>query len=310
MKQILDAFWRAAAYCLHPRVIALSLLPLAIMVALALGLGYFFWEGTVAYVNAWLLSSDWLSRGIGWLEGMGFGGLKAAIAPLAVIVAATPLVVVTALLFVAFLMTPAMVSLVAERRFNGMERKKGAGVLASVMWSLSVTAVALLVLVISIPLWFVPPLVLIIPPLVWGWLTYRVMAFDTLAEHASSAERKAIMKKHRMQMLGMGVVSGYLGAAPALLWASGVMFLALAPILVPVAIWIYTLVFAFSSLWFAHFGLAALEQLRKEDLKQNSPLAGIEPAPNAIKTIVNNTPEITMASDPTQVIDVTPKPLP
>jgi hypothetical protein len=310
MKLILDAFWRAAAYCLHPRVIALSLLPLIIMVALALGLGYFFWEGAVAFVNAWLLSSDWLSRGIGWLEGMGFGGLKAAIAPLAVIIAATPLVVVTALLFVAFMMTPAMVSLVAERRFNGMERKKGAGVLTSVMWSLSVTAVALLVLVISIPLWFIPPLVLIIPPLVWGWLTYRVMAFDTLADHASSAERKAIMQKHRMQMLGMGVVSGYLGAAPALLWASGVMFLALAPVLIPVAIWIYTLVFAFSSLWFAHFGLAALEQLRKDDLKQNSPLVGIDTVHNAMESIVNTTSEPSKPSDPNQITDVTPKPLP
>jgi hypothetical protein len=35
-------------------------------------------------------------------------------------------------------------------------------------------------------------------------------------------------------------------------------------ILVPLAIWIYTLVFAFSSLWFAHYGLAALEKLRAD----------------------------------------------
>ena len=32
MKPLLDAFWRAAAYCLHPRVIVLSLLPLVLMV--------------------------------------------------------------------------------------------------------------------------------------------------------------------------------------------------------------------------------------------------------------------------------------
>jgi len=41
--RVADAFWRAAAYCLHPRVIALSLLPLLLAGALALGLGYFFW---------------------------------------------------------------------------------------------------------------------------------------------------------------------------------------------------------------------------------------------------------------------------
>jgi hypothetical protein len=28
VSQLLDAFWRAAAYCLHPRVILLSLAPL------------------------------------------------------------------------------------------------------------------------------------------------------------------------------------------------------------------------------------------------------------------------------------------
>jgi hypothetical protein len=40
------------------------------------------------------------------------------------------------------------------------------------------------------------------------------------------------------------------------------MFIAMAPLLVPLAIWIYTLVFAFASLWFAHYALAALQRLR------------------------------------------------
>jgi hypothetical protein len=62
----------------------------------------------------------------------------------------------------------------------------------------------------------------------------------------------------------MGVVTGLMGAAPSLVWASGALFAAAFVILVPVAIWIYTLVFAFSSLWFAHFGLAALQALRDE----------------------------------------------
>ena len=49
MSLLLDSFWRAVAYCLHPRVIALSFLPLLIMVALSLGLGYFFWESAVEW---------------------------------------------------------------------------------------------------------------------------------------------------------------------------------------------------------------------------------------------------------------------
>jgi hypothetical protein len=297
MKHLLDAFWRAAAYCLHPRVIALSLLPLVVMVALALGLSYFFWESTVATVHAWLLSSDWLSRGISWLEGMGFGGLKAAIAPLIVMLMATPLLVIGSLLFVAFLMTPAMVSLVAQRRFAALERKQGAGVFMSAMWSLGATGAAVLMLLISIPLWFIPPLILLIPPLIWGWLTYRVMAFDALAEHASGDERRELMKRHRAQLLGIGVVSGFLGAAPTLLWASGVVFLVLAPLMIAVAIWVYTLVFAFSSLWFAHYCLDALQRLRAEQqapetaiFKPNQAPALVNQASNATDLIANSTP--------------------
>jgi Etoposide-induced protein 2.4 (EI24) len=272
MKAVFNAFWRAAAYCLHPRVIALSLLPLAIMVGLAFGFAYFFWENALAAVNSWLLSTDWLTRALAWLESMGFGGLKAAIAPLVVIVAATPLLVVGSLLFVAFMMTPAMVSLVAERRFSQLERKKGAGWVASAMWSLGATLVALFVLLISIPLWLVPPLILVIPPLIWGWLTYRVMAFDALGDHASAQERREVFKRHRAQLLAIGVVSGYLGAAPTLLWASGVVFLVLAPVLIAAAIWVYTLVFAFSSLWFAHYCLEALHGLRQEQVSPLSPV--------------------------------------
>jgi hypothetical protein len=62
----------------------------------------------------------------------------------------------------------------------------------------------------------------------------------------------------------MGILTGYLGAAPSLLWISGAMFIAFAPLLAPVAIWIYTLVFAFSALWFAHYLLAALQVHRAQ----------------------------------------------
>jgi hypothetical protein len=166
------------------------------------------------------------------------------------------------LLLVAVLMTPAIVDLVAARRFPQLERKRGGSFWQGVSWSLGCTLLALLLLVASIPLWFVPPLVLLLPPLIWGWLTYRVLSFDVLAEHASRDERRSLMREYRWPLLGMGVVTGYLGAAPSLLWAASAIVLVLAPFLVLVAVWIYTLVFAFSALWFAHFALAALEKLR------------------------------------------------
>jgi hypothetical protein len=151
---------------------------------------------------------------------------------------------------------------VAMRRFPQLERRQGGGFWGSLGWSLWSTLVALLALVLSLPFWLIPPLVLVLPPLIWGWLTYRVFAYDALAAHASREERVELLARHRVPLLAMGVFAGLLGAAPSVLWASGAMFIALAPLLVPLALWVYTLVFAFASLWFSHYLLAALEALR------------------------------------------------
>jgi hypothetical protein len=268
-------------YCLHPRVIALSVLPLIIMAVISLGLGYFFWEDALAAVRSNLESYELVNAMVRWLEGVGLSSLRLVLAPALLLFLAIPVIVIASLLFVATFMTPAMVALVAERRFPQLERKKGGSLLASLFWSLGSTLLAAIALLVSIPLWLIPPLILVLPPLIWGWLTYRVMSYDALVDHASSEERRQIFKENRAQLLGIGVLSGYLGAAPSLIWASGAMFVAMAPILVPVAIWIYTLVFAFSSLWFAHYTLAALEQLRK----RNNALAPDPLAQAAIKSI-------------------------
>ena len=290
MSKLLDSFWRAAMYCLHPRVIALSVLPLLIMAVVALGLGYFFWESAISMVRSNLESFALLDTMVRWLEGLGLSNLRVVLAPVLLLFLAIPVIVIVSLLFVAIFMTPAMVALVAERRFPGLERKKGGSLLASVFWSLGSTVLAAIALVLSIPLWLVPPLILILPPLIWGWLTYRVMSYDALVDHASSEERRQIFKENRGSLLAIGIISGYLGAAPSVIWASGAMFVALAPVLVPVAIWIYTLVFAFSSLWFSHYTLEALEQLRKKNNATDKQIRA-QAAPELIANELSVTPD-------------------
>ena len=263
MKELLDAFWRAAAYCLHPRVVLLSLAPLLLAGGSTLALGWFFWEPAVAGVRATLEGWSLIEAFLKWLESLGGTGLRTLLAPLIVVALVLPLVVVLSLLMVALFMAPALVSLVAKRRFADLERKRGASMWQAGLWSLGCALVAIMALVLSIPLWFVPPLILLLPPLIWGWLTCRVMAFDALAEHASAAERRQLLRERRWPLLAIGVVCGYLGAAPTLLWAVGAATLIFAPLLVLVSVWLYTLVFAFAALWFAHYALAALQQLRR-----------------------------------------------
>ena len=190
------------------------------------------------------------------------------------------------LLVVALLMTPWLVRLVARRRFPQLQALGTGSFVAGLLWSLASAALAVIATIITIPLWFVPPLVLILPPLIWGWLTYRVMAFDALAEHATDDERRILLRRHRSVLLGMGVITGFLGAAPSLLWASVALFAAMFVILLPLALWMYTLVFAFSSLWFAHYCMAALSVLRAE-VARAAVVVDIE-LPNAALPVVTD----------------------
>jgi hypothetical protein len=262
MQGLVDSFWRAAAYCLHPRVIALSLLPLAIGGVLVFGLMFFFWEGAIASVRATLESWRLIESLLQWLDTFGLQSFRSALAAIVVLAGVLPVVILLSLLLVALCMTPAIVQLVAQRRFPLLEKKRGGTLLQSVGASLGATLVALVLLLLSMPLWLIPPLVMVLPPLIWGWLAYRVFGFDVLAEHASADERRAILKEQRLPLLIIGVICGYLGAAPSLIWAFSAMAIVFAPFLVLVAIWLYTLVFAFSTAWFAHYALAALQVRR------------------------------------------------
>jgi len=227
------------------------------------GFMFFFWEGAIAAVRATLESWRLIESLLQWLDAMGLQSFRSALAAVVVLAGVLPVVILLSLLLVALCMTPAIVSLVAQRRFPLLEKKRGGTLLQSVAASLGATLLALVLIVLSMPLWLVPPLVMVLPPLIWGWLTYRVFGFDVLAEHASAEERRALLREQRIPMLTIGVICGYLGAVPSLIWAvSGVTGVIFAPFVIILAIWLYTLVFAFSTAWFTHYALAALQARR------------------------------------------------
>ena len=123
MNTVLDSFWRAVMYCLHPRVIVLSILPVVIMGAASLTLGYLYWESALVAVRASLESYELVNAMVHWLDGIGLGSLRLVLAPALVLFLAIPAIVIVTLLLVAVFMTPSMVTLVASRRFPQLERK-------------------------------------------------------------------------------------------------------------------------------------------------------------------------------------------
>lgn len=271
MNGLFDAFWRAAAYCLHPRLILLSLAPVLLAGGLVLGLGWLYWAPAVDAVQTALSYWTLADAALQWLDNAGFGSVRALIAPLVIVVLAVPLVVLLSLLLVALLMTPSIVGMVARRRFPMLEARHGASGWVTTVWSVWITLLALLALAVTLPLWLLPLFGLLLPPLIWGWASGRIFAFEVLAEHASAEERRTLLREHRGPLLAMGVIAGFMGAVPALVWAAGVLALVLAPLLLIVSVWLYTLVFAFAAAWFAHYALAALQQLR--DQRDSTPPA-------------------------------------
>ena len=260
------SFWYALATCLQPRLLLWSLLPLGVAGGAVGLLGWAFWEQAMdavrGVVDAWSLSQ----RVFQWLHSVGAPQLRAFVAPLVVVVLAVPVVLVLSLLLVAVLATPAVVTLVAARHHPRLQARHGASWWQGLLWTLSCTLAALLALVLSLPLWLVPPLVMVLPPLIWGWLTCRVLGFEVLALHASPEERRLVLRGRRWTLLSIGVLCGYLGALPSLLWTLGSTALLLAPLLMLVAVWMYTVVFMFAACWFAHFCLGELQLLRDAEL--------------------------------------------
>jgi hypothetical protein len=278
MKLLFGSFWRAVAYCLHPKVIMLSLLPLMVAGLVTLGLGYFYWEDANRAVRGLLEQASLVNSLLEWISSMLGAGFRTGITQLIVIALTIPVVVAFTLVLVGLWITPAIVTLVARRRFSTLERRHGASWWLSVVASFGWTIAALLAVVITLPFWLVPGLALVLPPLIWGWLTAHIMGFDALAEHASRAERDAILRAHRFPLLLMGIVCGFLCGVPSMIWTLGMVVIIAAPFVMVGVIWLYTLIFTFSALWFTHYCLSVLASLRNAETAMRAVQPAVAPS--------------------------------
>jgi hypothetical protein len=288
MKTLFGSFWRAVAYCLHPKVIALSLLPLLVAGAATLAAGYLFWESAIASVRATLEHWSLVNSMLEWMSSMLGANFRTGIAALIVIALTIPVVVAFTLVLVGLWITPAIVTMVSRRRFATLERRHGGswwlGIFASLAWTVG----ALLMVMITLPFWLVPGLALVLPPVIWGWLTAKVMGFDALAEHASQPEREAILRAHRWPLLVMGIICGFLCGVPSMIWTLSMQLIIFAPFIMVGVIWLYTMIFTFSALWFTHYALSALATLRAAE----NAMRAVQPAvaPEADLQLVEEVP--------------------
>lgn len=198
------------------------------------------------------------------LAGIGLGTLKAVVVPLIAMLLLLPLMIITALVFMGVAAMPAIVNHVGARQFPQLERRKGGSWIGGLLIALATFAVFVLLFIATLPLYALPPLAVAVHVLLWGWLTYRVVSYDALADHATDEERKTIMKLHKKQLLGIGMISGAAGAIPGLVWVGGVVLtVVLFPFLAAASIWLYVVVFIFTGLWFEYYCLRTVGTARR-----------------------------------------------
>lgn len=258
------SFWRAVASQLHLRMLLLTFMPFVLSI---LVWGIILWlilQPLIDWIQAFFIAYDGFAVAQDVLSWVGMDAVRTVIVPLIAMWLLLPLMVLTALLFVGLLAMPAIIKHVSRRHYPELELRRGGSVWGSIgvsAWSFIVFAVLWLA---TLPITAIPPFTFLVQPLLWGWLTYQVMAYDALADHASEAERRDIMRLHRWRLLSIGAVGGTLGAAPTLLWLGGALSVIFFPLLAGVSIWLYVLIFVFTGLWFEHYCLQALVQYRSK----------------------------------------------
>ena len=268
MSDLIRSLGLALVGTMHPKMLWLSFRPFLIVSIFWGVVIWLIWSPALELLRTFLTASiftSWIQSG---LEYVGFDEARAWIAPLFLVILLIPIITISLLVFIAFSTVPAVVDSVAKQKaYEGIMRIKGGSFIGSFFYTLWSALICLALVMLTLPVWWIPPLFAILPPLLWGWLTMRLMAYDVLLDHATPDERNQLLEEHRWTLLGMGVVAGMIGAVPTFFWATSVLALVLFPFVSFVALWIYSLIFIFSALWFSHFLLHALKQLRQKEHK-------------------------------------------
>jgi CysZ protein len=186
----------------------------------------------------WTLLATWLPEG-----GAGQHAAKTGIT-VSLYLISVPLALVTAVLILESVALPFILDKVAKAEYPQVERRKGGSQLHSLRNTLVSFLIAIVVAILTLPLWLVPGLGVAISLLLSSWLNYRSFRYDVLMSHADARELQSLPRQHsvRLFMLALGAST-----------------LTLVPVLNLLAV-------PFAALAFTHYLLRALQTARESAL--------------------------------------------
>lgn len=263
MKPVLRAFGRALLCVLHPRMLIHAILPLILIPMFWAGILWWAWDPVTQAFNRFLDATQmfaWLSGTSPWSW---LAGLGPYVAPVLVVMALCPLIVVSMLIYISVFFESTVAGHVA-RGYPGLRRAQGGSLMGGLRELIVSTGVFLVLTMLTLPLAYLPVIGFVTPSLLSGWLMYRVMTYDALEDHATVEERKTLMKRHRTSLMGIGVLSGFLGWLANLVWVWAIVMVILLPLALLCVMWVYMMILIFAVPWYGHFCLQALADLRAE----------------------------------------------
>ena len=264
MRLIIRSFVLSLRGIFNPWILWLTLRPFFIGALIWFGILWFTWSPLLDWMKDFLTNSfaaSWIEK---TMSLVGWDSVRAIVAPYFSVVILMPLVITTILVLVSFTsITSVLRHVEKQNAYSTLKKEHGGSFFGSLWVAISSTFIFLVIVLITLPIWWIPPIFALLPPILWGWLTTRLMTYDVLSRHATEQERDDLMILHRGPLLLIGIVVGLIGAAPTLFWLSSIFVLVLFPFVSMFMMWVYALVFIFGALWFAHYLLFALKEYRE-----------------------------------------------
>jgi hypothetical protein len=237
MTRIAASLTYAFVNLLHPRMLWLVAWPTLVSLLVWGITAFALWMRTALWFAERL--KQWAASGV-FLVSFEAGDWVLVVAHVVMFLLFVPLVYLTALLILSVFAMQQIVEHVAARRFPQLARRRGGSVAGSVWNGVVALCGALLLALVTLPLWLIPPLWPVIPVAILGWINQKVLRYDALAEHAAAEEMRVLFAANRGSLFGLGAVLALLAYVPPLGF--------LAPVLAGLA--------------FIHFLLADLERRR------------------------------------------------
>lgn len=202
MHAAFSALLKAVSDLREPRVLALGLVPPLAAIVVWIALGWALADDWARWVADWIATTPWLT----WVRDWGLASIFVWGSGIAAIALLLPIMLVTAVLVTELVAMPVIVPLVAKRDYPGLAEKKGGTIAGSIWNAVAAVTVFAVLWLFSLPLWFTGIGALALPPLISAWFNQRMFRYDALAEHATSEERRAVLRAARGRLFTLGLL--------------------------------------------------------------------------------------------------------